>query len=99
MYAATRGLRVRSAAGERGLVYEPRACHVDRVVHSKRMLRIHRATMTGRCDRRNAHGLYVADDERCGALWTEMLELIEFLRDRDELGEHWDFAGEFIQSL
>ena len=86
-------------ACQRALVYRPKACHVDRVVHSKRMLRIHRTAMIGRCDQKNARGMYVADDAQCRALWQEMLDAIEFLRDRNELGEHWDFAGEFIESL
>lgn len=99
MLCEMRAGSLQAIACQRALVYQPKACHVDRVVHSKRMLRIHGVAMTGRCDRKNARGMYVAEDAQCRALWQEMLDVIEFLRDRNELGEHWDFAGDFIESL
>ena len=83
----------------RTLVHRPSTCSVDRVAHSKRMLRAHRASMAHRCDRTNRHGLYVTYDPACRELWGEMLELMSYLQDRGELHTEWDGCDDFLSRL
>jgi hypothetical protein len=83
----------------RTLVHRPSTCSVDRIAHSKRMLGTHRAAMTHRCDRSNSRGLYISDDPACRELWGEMLTLMAYLRDHDELNAAWPDCEDFLSRL
>lgn len=81
------------------LVHRPMACSVDRVAHSRRMLRAHRAAMVQRCDRTNRRGLYVSDDAACRELWGEMLTLMAYLYEQGELHTTWPDCDDFLSRL
>ena len=81
------------------IIYKPLYCDVNRIVHSKNMLRKHSAAMSKHCYIKNRKGFTDTSNDECRQLVVEILDYAEYLRENNELHEFTDFIDTFMESL
>ena len=84
----------------KSLIYEPNYCNIDRVQHSKEMIRIHSLTAKAFCSEKNSKGYYCNTSNECVSLWNEILEYATYLEEQNVLhNEEFSDLDDFLESL